>query len=162
MSYNGAGAQGTRIWKLIRSHSNWDSHMLDGRPHCREQTGEKTVVVWHFYWFYPPFTFFCTHFTPTVSASRLWIPFSCKLSGRGVYESARFQGGGGVWGRVPFAPNVLDCGTARSSTFATQQGNMELGAPPAVPTTKACTYCYSTIPIMATRCPSCTSELTPN
>jgi large conductance mechanosensitive channel len=35
-------------------------------------------------------------------------------------------------------------------------------APPAVPTTKACTYCYSTIPIMATRCPSCTSELTPN
>ncbi|MGD0918825.1 MAG: large-conductance mechanosensitive channel protein MscL [Thermodesulfobacteriota bacterium] len=32
-------------------------------------------------------------------------------------------------------------------------------APPAVPTTKECTYCFSTIPIKATRCPNCTSEL---
>jgi large conductance mechanosensitive channel len=31
--------------------------------------------------------------------------------------------------------------------------------PPAVPTTKECAYCLSTIPIKATRCPSCTSEL---
>ncbi len=29
----------------------------------------------------------------------------------------------------------------------------------AVPTTKECTYCLSTIPIKATRCPNCTSEL---
>ena len=35
-------------------------------------------------------------------------------------------------------------------------------APPAVPTTKECTYCCSTIPIMATRCPHCTSELKPH
>ncbi|HUL20114.1 MAG TPA: large conductance mechanosensitive channel protein MscL, partial [Thermodesulfobacteriota bacterium] len=27
------------------------------------------------------------------------------------------------------------------------------------PTTKECTYCLSTIPIKATRCPHCTSEL---
>ena len=32
-------------------------------------------------------------------------------------------------------------------------------APPAVPTTKECTYCLSTIPMKATRCPHCTSEL---
>jgi large conductance mechanosensitive channel len=32
-------------------------------------------------------------------------------------------------------------------------------APPAVPTTKECTYCLSTIPLKATRCPNCTSEL---
>ena len=32
-------------------------------------------------------------------------------------------------------------------------------APPAVPTTKECSYCLSTIPIKATRCPNCTSEL---
>ena len=32
-------------------------------------------------------------------------------------------------------------------------------APPVVPTTKECTYCLSTIPIKATRCPNCTSEL---
>jgi len=32
-------------------------------------------------------------------------------------------------------------------------------APPAAPTTKECPYCLSTIPIKATRCPQCTSEL---
>jgi len=32
-------------------------------------------------------------------------------------------------------------------------------APPAVPTTKECSYCLSAIPIKATRCPNCTSEL---
>jgi large conductance mechanosensitive channel len=30
---------------------------------------------------------------------------------------------------------------------------------PAVPTTKECPYCLSTVPIKATRCPHCTSEL---
>lgn len=30
---------------------------------------------------------------------------------------------------------------------------------PAVPTVKKCTYCYSDIPLEATRCPHCTSEL---
>jgi large conductance mechanosensitive channel len=32
-------------------------------------------------------------------------------------------------------------------------------APPAVPTTKECTYCFTSIPIKAVRCPHCTSEL---
>jgi large conductance mechanosensitive channel len=32
-------------------------------------------------------------------------------------------------------------------------------APPPVPTTKECLYCFSSIPIKATRCPNCTSEL---
>ena len=32
-------------------------------------------------------------------------------------------------------------------------------APPAVPTTRECSYCFSTIPIKATRCPHCTSDL---
>lgn len=31
--------------------------------------------------------------------------------------------------------------------------------PPEEPTTKDCPYCLSTIPIKATRCPNCTSEL---
>ncbi len=30
---------------------------------------------------------------------------------------------------------------------------------PAAPTTKECPYCFSVIPIRATRCPHCTSEL---
>jgi large conductance mechanosensitive channel len=32
-------------------------------------------------------------------------------------------------------------------------------APPAVPTTKDCAFCFTAIPIKATRCPNCTSEL---
>ena len=32
-------------------------------------------------------------------------------------------------------------------------------AAPAAPTTKECIYCLSTIPLKATRCPNCTSEL---
>lgn len=32
-------------------------------------------------------------------------------------------------------------------------------APPAAPTTKECSYCLSTIPLGATRCAHCTSEL---
>jgi large conductance mechanosensitive channel len=31
--------------------------------------------------------------------------------------------------------------------------------PAAAPTTKECPYCYSAIPLKATRCPNCTSEL---
>jgi large conductance mechanosensitive channel len=32
-------------------------------------------------------------------------------------------------------------------------------APPAEPTTKDCQFCFSSIPIKASRCPNCTSEL---
>lgn len=31
--------------------------------------------------------------------------------------------------------------------------------PPVAPTTKDCPYCFTSIPIQATRCPNCTSEL---
>ena len=32
---------------------------------------------------------------------------------------------------------------------------------PAAPTTKDCPYCFSKIPVAATRCPNCTSQLSP-
>ncbi len=35
----------------------------------------------------------------------------------------------------------------------------EPAAVPSAPTTKECPFCYSSIPIKATRCPSCTSEI---
>ena len=37
--------------------------------------------------------------------------------------------------------------------------NAKPAAVPAAPTTKDCPYCFSSIPIKATRCPHCTSEL---
>ena len=36
---------------------------------------------------------------------------------------------------------------------------MKKTAPATPPTTKECTYCHTTIPIKATRCPNCTSDL---
>lgn len=36
---------------------------------------------------------------------------------------------------------------------------MQKPAPAAVPTTKDCPYCFSAIPIKATRCPQCTSQI---
>jgi large conductance mechanosensitive channel len=33
-------------------------------------------------------------------------------------------------------------------------------APSAAPTTKDCPYCFSAIPVRATRCPDCTSQIT--
>ena len=35
----------------------------------------------------------------------------------------------------------------------------EKEAPPAEPTTKECPFCFTTIPIKASRCPNCTSQL---
>jgi large conductance mechanosensitive channel len=40
-----------------------------------------------------------------------------------------------------------------------QQG-IHKPTPASAPTTKECPFCFSTIPIKATRCPQCTSELT--
>jgi large conductance mechanosensitive channel len=34
-------------------------------------------------------------------------------------------------------------------------------APAATPTTKECPYCLTQIPLKATRCPACTSEVRP-
>jgi large conductance mechanosensitive channel len=40
-----------------------------------------------------------------------------------------------------------------------QMNRLKREAPPAPPNTKECPYCFSVIPIKATRCPSCTSDL---
>jgi large conductance mechanosensitive channel len=37
--------------------------------------------------------------------------------------------------------------------------NREKEAPPAEPTTKECPFCFTTIPLQASRCPHCTSQL---
>ena len=42
-----------------------------------------------------------------------------------------------------------------------QMNRLKKEEPPADPTTKDCPFCMSSIPIGATRCPHCTSELQP-
>ena len=41
-----------------------------------------------------------------------------------------------------------------------QVNSLKTAPAPANPTTKDCPYCFSTIPVRATRCPNCTSSLT--
>ena len=43
--------------------------------------------------------------------------------------------------------------------FIRTMNHLQKPAPAAAPTTKDCPYCYSAIPIKATRCPQCTSQL---
>jgi large conductance mechanosensitive channel len=41
-----------------------------------------------------------------------------------------------------------------------QVNRLKRNEPAPVPTTRECRFCYTAIPIKATRCPNCTSELT--
>jgi large conductance mechanosensitive channel len=60
-----------------------------------------------------------------------------------------------------FLNNVLDFLIVAFAIFlVVKQANRYKSAPaPAVPTTKACKFCATEIPIPATRCPNCTSQL---
>jgi len=40
-----------------------------------------------------------------------------------------------------------------------EEADKKNAPPPAAPTTKVCPHCFTEIPIKATRCPNCTSEL---
>ncbi len=44
--------------------------------------------------------------------------------------------------------------------LAKLQARQKAAVPAAAPATKECTFCYSSIPLKATRCPNCTSQLT--
>jgi large conductance mechanosensitive channel len=43
--------------------------------------------------------------------------------------------------------------------FVRQVNRWQKPAPAAAPTTKECPYCHTSIPLQATRCPNCTSEI---
>lgn len=60
-----------------------------------------------------------------------------------------------------FINNILDfLIVALAIFFVVKAANrLQKPKPAAAPTTKECPYCYSTIPLKATRCPNCTSEL---
>lgn len=58
-----------------------------------------------------------------------------------------------------FINTVLDFLIVAAVIFLMVRAINRLSDPKASPTTKECPYCISAIPIQATRCPHCTSEL---
>lgn len=60
-----------------------------------------------------------------------------------------------------FINNVLDFVIVAFAIFMVikQINRLKKAPPPADPTTKDCPKCYTSIPIKASRCPHCTSEL---
>ena len=59
-----------------------------------------------------------------------------------------------------FVNNIIDFIIVAFAMFlVVRQINRMTAKPETTPTTKPCPYCVSTIPIQATRCPNCTSEL---
>jgi len=60
-----------------------------------------------------------------------------------------------------FINNIIDFIIVAFAIFLVvrQINRMKKAPAPADPTTKECPYCYTAIPIKATRCPSCTSQL---
>jgi len=58
-----------------------------------------------------------------------------------------------------FLNNVIDFIIVAAVIFLIVKLANSLQKPKAAPTTKDCPYCFTAIPIKATRCPNCTSEL---
>jgi large conductance mechanosensitive channel len=60
-----------------------------------------------------------------------------------------------------FIGNLIDFILIALVVFLMIKGinNLQKKPAPAASTTKECPYCFTTIPIKATRCPNCTSEL---
>ncbi len=63
------------------------------------------------------------------------------------------------WGA--FVQTILDFLLVASVIFIIVKAanRMKKAPPPADPTTKECPHCFSVVPIKATRCPHCTSEI---
>lgn len=58
-----------------------------------------------------------------------------------------------------FLNNVIDFIIVAAVIFLIVKLANSLQKPKAAPTTKECPYCFTAVPIKATRCPNCTSEL---
>lgn len=60
-----------------------------------------------------------------------------------------------------FIQNIVDFLLISFAVFMMikQINRLKRPEPAAAPSTKECSYCFSVIPIKATRCPNCTSEL---
>ena len=100
-----------------------------------------------------------------IDFSNLFVVLRQGTKAAGPYESlATAKAAGAVTINYGFFINtVISFLIVAFAVFLLIRGVNQLkrqeAAPPAVPTTKECPYCLSTVPIKATRCGHCTSEL---
>ena len=100
-----------------------------------------------------------------IDFSNLFVVLKEGTKGAGPYESlAAAKAAGAVSINYGFFINtVISFVIVAFAVFLLIRGINQLkrqeAAPPPVPATKECPYCLSTIPIKATRCGHCTSEL---
>ena len=100
-----------------------------------------------------------------IDFSNLFVVLKEGAKGAGPYESlAAAKAAGAVTINYGFFINtIISFLVVAFAVFLLIRGINKMkrqeAAPPAVPTTKDCPYCLSTIPIKATRCGHCTSEL---
>jgi large conductance mechanosensitive channel len=100
-----------------------------------------------------------------IDFSNLFVVLKQGTKAAGPYESlATAKAAGAVSINYGFFINtVISFVVVAFAVFLLIRGINQMkrqeAAPPAVPTTKDCPYCLSTIPIKATRCGHCTSEL---
>jgi large conductance mechanosensitive channel len=91
-----------------------------------------------------------------VDFSNLFI----DLSGGNHATLAEAKAAGDVTlGYGVFLNNVIDFLIVAFVIFLIIQQANRLKKPAAAPTTKECAYCHTIIPLAATRCPNCTSNL---
>ena len=84
-----------------------------------------------------------------------------NLSGKSYASVAEAKAAGAATLNVGvFINTVIDFVLVAFAIFLlVKQVNRLKRQPEAAPTTKECLFCFSTIPLKATRCPHCTSEL---
>ncbi len=89
------------------------------------------------------------------------MPFIGLLIGGIDFAGLRLTVGSAVLNYGTFIQNIVDFLIVAFVVFLMVRGisRLQRPAPAAAPTTKECPYCFSMIPIQATRCPNCTSQL---
>lgn len=89
------------------------------------------------------------------------MPLIGLIMGGVNFSELAFQVGNAVvkWGA--FVQSVIDFLIVAFVIFliVRTMNRFKKPAPAAAPTTKECPHCFTTIPLKATRCPNCTSEL---
>ncbi len=98
-----------------------------------------------------------------VDFSNLFLVLKGTVPGGTPLTEAQKIAGVITWNYGLFITNIINFVIVALAIFLMVKGINQLTAKPApapaAPTTKECPHCFTNIPLKATRCPNCTSEL---